>query len=225
MSKPYTKEDTSNYFAAELIWRRKELSDIKAAIKSADKIAKIPLLKALITISYAHWEGYVRACATRYFQFLTIRRDRYSDLDIQFYINSYLARFDALHQNRMGIEGRSKLVRDILEGFNGRFSYVNKNLIDTKSNLNTDVVKDICLICSVDGSYFEENRIFIDIIMLKRRNAIAHGQPENIGEDEIDYIVDSTLGLMVTFSNLLENKIYEDKYRVLNVAVHDNAVT
>ena len=112
----------------------------------------------------------------------------------------------------MGLEARCKLINDILDGTGERFGYVNPTLIDTKSNLNTDVIKDICLICAVDSNHFESSRTFIDILVLKRRNAIAHGQQEYIQQDGIDDLVASILALMTHFRNLLENKVYQKQY-------------
>jgi hypothetical protein len=66
MSKPYTQEALSEHFDFDLIWRRKELSDMKAAIKKADTASKSVLLRALITMTYAHWEGYIRVCANAF---------------------------------------------------------------------------------------------------------------------------------------------------------------
>ena len=93
-----------------------------------------------------------------------------------------------------------------------RFGYIDADLIDTKSNLNADAIKDICLVCGVDGAHFEDRRSFIDIIVLKRRNAIAHGQQEYISEADIDDLVADTLALMRHFSSLLENKVYMKTY-------------
>src|ERR1700741_5300784 len=42
----------------------------------------------------------------------------------------------------------------LIDGTTGTFNYVNPSLIDTKSNLNSDMIKEICLICSVDSSHF-----------------------------------------------------------------------
>ena len=189
MSKPFTERDLSDLFDEDIIWRRRELSDMKAAVKAADVAAKPALLRAIITMTYAHWEGYVRACANRYFEYLTIRRKRYTELERQVYVNTFLIRLDALHQSRPSLEARCKLVNDILDSTNGTFRYVHPMLIDTKSNLNTDVLQEICLICSVDPSHFETKRFFIDQLILKRRNAIAHGQQEFIQENEIDELV------------------------------------
>lgn len=208
MSKPYTEHDLSNIFDSDLSWRRKELSDLKAAIRAADSVAKPVLLRAVIAMGYAHWEGYVRTCANRYFEHLTLRKRPFTEFERQIYVNSHLMRLDALYQSRASLSARCKLINDILDGAAGRFSFLNAELIDTKSNLNTDVIKDICLICNVDSSHFESNRPFLDILILKRRNAIAHGQQEFIQTDEIDGLVAHILSLMSHFRNLLENKVY-----------------
>jgi hypothetical protein len=212
MSKPYTEDDLSSIFDADLVWRRKELSDIKLAIRTADSAAKPALLKAIIAMSYAHWEGYVRTCANRYFEHLTLRKRPFQEYERQIYVNSLLGRLDALHRGRVSLEDRCTLINEILDGGNGRFSYINPDLIDTRSNLNTDVIKDICLICGVDANHFEQNRTFLDTLLLKRRNAIAHGQQEYIQTDEIDGLVANTLALMGIFRNQLENKVYTKAY-------------
>jgi hypothetical protein len=74
------------------------------------------------------------------------------------------------------------------------------------------VIKDICVICAIDSHHFEQNRAFVDLLLVKRRNAIAHGQQEFIHEDEIDGHVTNILSLMGHFRNLLENKIYLKTY-------------
>lgn len=212
MSKPYTEQNLSDIFDVDLNWRRKELSDLKAAIKAADTPAKPVLLRALIAMSYAHWEGYARTCANRYFEYLTLRKKPFSEFERQIYVNSFLVRIDALYQSRTSVEARCKLINDILDGNGSRFSYLNPELIDTKSNLNTDVVKDICIICGVDPSHFEQQRTFLDLLILKRRNAIAHGQQEFIDASEVDALVSNILSLMSHFRNLLENKAYLKTY-------------
>lgn len=212
MSKPYTVQGLSDHLDTDLVWRRKELSDMKAAIERADAVSKSVLLRALITMCYAHWEGYVRICANLYFDYIALRKLQYSALERQIYVNSFLVRLDVMNKTRLSIEGRCKLVNDILDGTENRFGYINPDLIDTRSNLSADVIKDICMICGVDGAHFEEKRPFIDVIVLKRRNAIAHGQQEYINESDIDDLVADTLALMQHFRSLLENKVYTKTY-------------
>ena len=141
-----------------------------------------------------------------------LRKLQYSMLERQIYVNSFLVRLDTMNKTRLGIEARCRLVNDILDGTGGRFGEIHPDLIDTKSNLSADAIKDICLICGVDGAHFEDKRSFIDIFVLKRRNAIAHGQLEFISEADIDDLVADTLGLMQHFRSLLENKVYMRTY-------------
>ncbi|MCC6983370.1 MAG: hypothetical protein IT535_08885 [Bauldia sp.] len=212
MSKPYTERDLSDLFDEDLVWRRRELSDMKAAVRGADLPARRALLRAITTMGYAHWEGYVRLCANRYFDYLTIRRLPYMALERQIYVNSFLARIDSLYNSRYSLEARCRLVNDIIDGREHTFRYINPDLVDTKSNLNTDTIKEICMICAVDSSHFEAKRFFIDQLVVKRRNAIAHGQQEFLQEAELDTLVSDILALMQHFRSLLENKVYLRKY-------------
>jgi hypothetical protein len=141
-----------------------------------------------------------------------MRRLQYSEFERQIYINSFLVRLGTMNKIKLGIEERCKLVNDILDGAGNIFGYIDPILIDTKSNLSADTIKEICLICGVDSAYFEDMRIFIDIIVLKRRNAIAHGRQEYITEGEIDSFVAKALALMEHFRTLLENKVYMKMY-------------
>lgn len=152
------------------------------------------------------------------FEHLALRRKPFSDFERQFYVNAFLARLDGLSQSRTTIAARCDLVNEILDGSNSRFAYVHPSLIDTKSNLNTDVIKDICTICAVEFDHFEDCREFLDRLLLKRRNAIAHGQQEFIREDEVDDLVSRILALMTHFRALLENKIYTKAYAIPNLS-------
>jgi hypothetical protein len=212
VSKPFTESDLSFALDSELTWRRKELSDLKAAVRSADVIAKTVLLRALVTMAYAHWEGYVRVSATKYFTHITLKKRPYKELDSQFYKNSFLARLDGLFRSKGSTQEGCNFIKTILESQDSRFAFINEGLIDTKSNLNTDVIKDLCLICGFEDVFFESNRFFIDTTLLKKRNAIAHGQAEGIDIHELDDVVDKTLALMAQFKTLIENKVYTKGY-------------
>lgn len=212
MSKPYSESDLSSLLDSELTWRRRELSDLKSAILSADTISKRVLLRALVAMDYAHWEGYVRASAEKYFTHITLKKRFFRELDQQFYMNSFLARLDAFFQSKRSTQKSCEFITSVLASEDSRFSFINKDIIDTKSNLNADVIKDLCFVCGFNGDFFEEKRIFIDVTLLKRRNAIAHGQDEGIDISAVDEVINETLALMSQFRTLIENKIYTKAY-------------
>jgi hypothetical protein len=212
MSKPFTESDLSAQLDSELIWRRRELSDLKLAIHRADPIAKAVLLRALVAMAYAHWEGYIRISATKYFLHITLKKRPYRELDPQFYRNSFLARLDTFFKSKSSNKECCEFIDAILGSQGLRFAYLNPQLIDTRSNLNSEVMRDLCLICGFDETAFEHDRLFIDLTLLKKRNAIAHGQEDGIELSEADTIVAKTLELMERFRTLIENKIYTKAY-------------
>lgn len=188
------------------------MSDLKSAIRSADPMAKTVLLRALVAMAYAHWEGYVRISATKYFTHITLKKLSFRELDGQFYKNSFLARLEAFFRSKSSTQESCNFIASILESQDSRFAYVNPQLIDTKSNLNTDVIKDLCVVCGFESDLFETNRIFIDMTLLKKRNAIAHGQDEGVDVRDVDNVIDETLALMEHFRTLIENKVYTKAY-------------
>ena len=213
MTKPVTVENLSDELDRDLVWRVRELSALKLAIRNADANGTEPLLRALIAMMYAHWEGYVKFCATKYFQYITMRRFKFSELEPQIYINSFLSRIDSLFRSKESMSQKCVLVSDILASNEKRFSQLNPSLIDTKSNLNSDVLRDICVVCAISYDGFKDETNFLDVILLKRRNAVAHGQAVDISIQEIDDLVARTMGLMRQFRSLLENKVYQASFK------------
>jgi hypothetical protein len=125
-----------------------------------------------------------------------------------------LVRIEALRSKGMNTKGRVHLIEEILDSEQKRFTKINPKLIDTRSNLNTDVIADICLICGVDGTHFEDKRDLIDRLLVGRRNSIAHGQNEFIHYNEIDSFVADVLSLMEHFRSLVENKAQKKSYLI-----------
>jgi len=211
MSKPFTPENLSSQMDADFTWRLKELSDLKATIRRVDESVRGVLLRAFVALIYAHWEGYIRFCAIKYFLHISIKRKKYYELHGQFYFNSFLTRLDAFFRSRAGVQEKCQFLDEVLNSRTKRFANFSTVLIDTKSNLNTDVIRDICTICAVDSDEFEKERVFIDIFILKRRNEIAHGEEIHIPETELDYMVEKAINLMRLFRNLL---VYDGSYLV-----------
>ena len=84
MSKPYTEADFSAQITDDRNWRIKEISDLKSAIRRGDANLRKVLLRALITLSYAHWEGYVKFAAKKYLDYVALRKYAIGNLNRQF---------------------------------------------------------------------------------------------------------------------------------------------
>jgi hypothetical protein len=65
----------------------------------------------------------------------------------------------------------------------------------------------------VPTEYFEDYESFIDSILLKRRNAIAHGEDTFIQKDDLDELAQKTISLMRMFGDALDNIIQLQAYK------------
>lgn len=211
MSKPYSHDELADQLSRDLTWRIREISDLKAAILSSDSIARPVLLRALVTVAYAHWEGHVKFSAQKYLTHIALRKISYSLLARQFLRNDFLPRIGEVAQK--GVRERGGLVDEIMDAGSRRFARVNEKLINTKSNLNSDVLQDICVVCGVDYEIFIDYQNFIDVLLLRRRNSIAHGEDTFIELADLDDLADQTIALMRMFSNDLQTKAYLEQYR------------
>ena len=213
MSKPYTDADFTAQITEDRSWRLKEISDLKTAANRADGNLRRVLLRGLTTICYAHFEGYVRFAARKYLEYVAIRKFKYGNLDRQFLRNYFLPRLAALSTSKTSIPERCALLDEILNASDRPFSRVNADLVNTKANLNFEVLSDICLICCVPKATFADKATFVDVFLLKRRNEIAHGEDTFVAIDDLDELTQQTVAMMRAFGDALENHVYLKDYK------------
>ena len=93
------------------------------------------------------------------------------------------------------------------------FSRVNDGLISTKANLNFEVFADICLVCCVPVEPFADKSTFIDTVLLRRRNEIAHGEDIFVALADLSLLTTETIALMRSFGDALDNHVCLRHYR------------
>lgn len=213
MSKAYTQAQFSQQVADDRTWRLKEISDLKSAVERADARLRTVLLRAIVALCYAHWEGSVRFCARKYLQYIALRKFDFQVLNRQFLRNYFLPRLAGLALSNSDLATRCQLVDEILNAPSRQFRQVNEDLVNTRANLSSSVMSDICLVCAVDAKPFTEQADFIDLILLKRRNSIAHGEDTFIAFEDLGQIVYNTVELMRAFGDALENHVVAETFR------------
>lgn len=212
VTRPYSEEALSQQLTSDRNWRLREISDLKTAALRADSPLQRVLLRALITICYAHWEGYVRFAAQKYLEHVSMRRLQFGELDPQFLRNHFMPRLAALSRSKTSLAERCALIDEILRSSTARFSRANLDLVST-ANLNYDVFCDICLVCGLNPKELKVDPDFVDVFLLKRRNSIAHGEDTFVGAHDLDELADKTMALLRLFGNELENRVLLGQYR------------
>jgi hypothetical protein len=214
MVKPYTEFDLSAQLVEDRTWRIKELSDLQNAILRSDAIAQSVLLRALVAICYAHWEGYVRFAARKYLEHVALRKLSLSTLTPQFLKNVFLPRMATFVGSKPSVLERCAFIDEVLGAKEKRYSHVNLDLINTNSNLNFATFSDICTVCGVAIPPFASKSDFIDVILLKRRNAIAHGEETFVAIADVQMLLENTIELIRSFGDALENQAVLKAYRL-----------
>lgn len=213
MTKARTESQFIDQITEDRTWRMREISDLRSATKGAKHSLQRALLRAITAICYAHWEGYVKFSAGKMMEYISLRRLKISELNSQFLANKFLPKLEALSRSGVGIDAGCELIAEILSCSEQRFSRLNPDLINTRSNLSHSVLSDICTVCCVPKDDFDDKKIFIDKMLLGRRNSIAHGEEVYVSIDDLDNLVNDTFFIMRAFGSALENIVVLRTYQ------------
>lgn len=202
--KPRNPDEFSDLLVSDFNWRLKELSEIKVAAKDSVGDRSRGHKRALVVMCYAHWEGHVKYCADEFIDYITTRRFRFSEITSNFYQVRFAKQIEI--NAHSSLENKLRLIHDIENSRSDRMSKIPDGIVNTKSNLNSDVLREICRVCGVVFD-FDDDCDFIDKLLLRRRNEVAHGKALFVDAVEPDDFVDRTQSLMRSLRDKFENSI------------------
>lgn len=194
-------------------WRKAELLRYRQVIIAHKNTPLIltPLLRSAIPILYAHWEGFVKESSLQYFNFIAFRKMQFAKLN-KGLLSTYIQE-NILPSNKSKFEIGMALI-DFFELKIQERSDIKSipEPIKTKSNLNSDVLKDITSTLDLDYEKFRGYEALINKKLLEARNKIAHGEYRIIEWDLYDELYLNILALMNTFNNEIQNNVAQNKY-------------
>lgn len=197
-------EELEDGLDKDLSWRKHEISLITGLVQSANGPKKKILIRAGIALMYSHWEGHIKRCAEIYLCYLNHLSHKYCDMQDNF---AYLSLADKFSEgfSIKKYKSQKELFNYIHSGLTSNFKVDEKKIIETESNLKSEVLLNILNQLGLDTSPFELKNNFIDKIMVKNRNSIAHG--ERVGDKELlNAYIDiekELLSMIQTFQNMI----------------------
>ncbi len=208
-----TLEKLSDSLTEDFVWRRKELFILKSLIQASKKSSsqQKALIRSGIPILYAHWEGFVKAAASNYLEYVALQGLRYTELQSNFVALAVKNKLsEARESNKASIF--IEAITSIRSDLEGKSNIPYKGVIQTGSNLNSSFLKEITVTLGLDYSEYEIKENLIDEKLLAKRNNIAHG--EYLQMEESDYIElhDEVVLMMNLFRNQVENCASQKKY-------------
>jgi hypothetical protein len=212
MTKIRTAEDLQQLLVEELAWRKKELGIVKALITAKSSSLEIINchIRSGIALLYAHWEGFIKAAGAAYLTYVASQRLTYLDLTNNFIVIATKRLLTDAHEaNKLSLH--AKVVERFTSGLTERCNLPTE--IETRSNLSTEVLKEIVYALGFDYTEYGINAKLIDETLLKHRNSVAHGQYLIISMNEFIGLHKDIIGLMELFSNQISNAVSTKAYK------------
>lgn len=199
-------EELEDGLDKDLSWRKHEIALITGLVQQSNGPKKITLIRAGIALMYSHWEGHIKQCGILYLCYLNHLAHKYCDMKDNFAYLSLAEEFaEGFSINKF--ESQKEVFSYIQSGLANKFKVDEKKVIDTESNLKSGVLLNMLQQLGLDIAPFELKNNFIDKIMVKNRNCIAHG--ERIGDNELanayNQIEKDLLTMIETFQNMIRN--------------------
>lgn len=159
----------------DLSWREAELASLKLEVSDADggSVKERALLRALWAMLYAHYEGFSVFAWTVYLDEIENLRIVKEDLPYELQCLSLSAEINRIKSNMSGAE----IVQFAKQGLPGLLSApaIFPEKLEAASNLHPILFRENSKKVCLPHRHLDENELRIKLLV-KRRNAIAHGE-------------------------------------------------
>lgn len=209
-----TLEQLSDSLAKDLVWRKKELANLRSLIdnSSISSSQERVLLRSGITILYAHWEGFIKTAASNYLEYVAMQRLRYDELSSNFVALALKTKLNQVNETSKATIF-TEAIEFIRTELNKRSLVPYKDIVQTGSNLSSSVLKEITCVLGLDYSFYETKQILIDSKLLAKRNYVAHGEYIRLDKEDYLQLHSQVINMMDTFRNQIDNCATIESYR------------
>lgn len=196
----------------EVAWRRRELTSLRGEINARSGLTQAMLLRAGTALLYAHFEGFVKAAAEMYVNFVAYRRLTHEELASPFLALCLRKVINEAHASGAAAPA-VELVDFIRTHMSARASVPRVGAISTESNLSSKVLGRVLETVGLDQGRYALRGNLIDEELLKRRNEIAHGRALQVGLDDYDQVHNAVLELIDDIRTQIAIHALEERYR------------
>ena len=213
---------TDNEFIESLIeehieWRIQELALIKKIyLKLITEDEKKFFLQSSVPTIYSIWEGFVKSILKSLLKFLDTKNIHSSNISQELLVWSLSEKIKNLKQSE-DFKKQMKHSQILLDELDKQVKF-SKIKIDTKSNLNDRVLKELCInfgILDIED-FFSSNELQELFKLVDIRNKIAHGEKNSIVIEKLEDIqkyIELVTKLMDNWINLIDDFLKNMKFK------------
>lgn len=180
-------EELEKFLEEDLSWRKREISGL---ILIAQTNSDLVILKSIILLLYAHWEGYIKKSSKVYLKYISDLNRPLSDLTNNFKAVSLKSLIQKCYEgsNGLTLENEIDVLEKLLNSNKVRFKITSasksfdtdndfdNSIINTHSNLSPKIFKNILSIIGLNyKSQYLSKENYINSHLLANRNLIGHG--------------------------------------------------
>lgn len=204
-------EELTDYLDSELSWRKRELAAINRQLYGTVGHVQVMMIRSGVCLLYAHWEGFIRAAAGRYLEYVANRRLKYRDLERNFLVSDLLRQVRRIAKQR-DVDLARDLIDKVLDD-ERRFTLRSVEPIDTRSNLNSKVFMDLLSLVGIDQSKYRTKEKLLNSRLVHNRNTVAHGEWSAMESADYIDLHDTIVELMDQFRDDIEHAASTESYR------------
>lgn len=206
-----SKTELIDFIDQDLAWRKKELSYLLGNIQIAKGTLILAAIRTAVVLLYAHWEGFIKNSAEAYLCFVKSQKlncNQLSDGLLSVALKQKMLEFEDTNKSTVHIQ----FICYFRNELNKRASI--SEVVNTKSNLNSEILREILLSIGIDFTPFELKSNLIDKQLLNYRNTIAHGQYLLIDKEEYESIHQEIFSMINIIRTNIENAAINEEYKV-----------
>lgn len=202
----------------DLAWRKLEVSHLFLILSEVS--TKEIVMKSIVLLLYAHWEGFIKKSSKYYLKYINEKKIRIKDLTINFkaiVLKKFAA--DCIDNDGYNLMKEIAFMNKQVRMDDKKFKIdididndLDKDIINTKNNLNSKVLRNITEIIGTKYNAAMSTRShYIDAQLLDNRNAIGHGSKilsedldnKKLSYKEIQHLKEFVLILLDYYSQIL----------------------
>ncbi|MFF3206633.1 MAE_28990/MAE_18760 family HEPN-like nuclease [Streptomyces sp. NPDC002962] len=206
-------ETFSDKIQRDLSLRKLEMSRFSILFQEGRDKPQLELLcRAAAVLSYAHWEGFVKASSAFYIKHINNQRVPVADLKYPLQ-----AAYISSHFRRASESSKTVFLGDVLNQIDkdrkATFTVRPDKCIDTESNLSSKAFKSLVLGLGLPyPTDYETRHAFIDGQLLLGRNQVAHGELASFTREEAEERLVAVRGLLDAYSDQLMDAARDKGY-------------
>lgn len=227
------KDQFNDYIQEELAWRKHEISQLMLMLNNNNKSTEV-IAKSIILLLYAHWEGFIKKSCKLYIKYVSEQKVKISDLTINFHaivLQSFARR--CIESDAQNLQQELHFLKKQEKMLGKKFKIkvdvdndFDEDIIDTKHNLSSKVLKNIIEVIGVkynDAIKAREN--YINKNLLANRHAIGHGsklddetlQDGALEIEKIEKLKNFAVTMLDYFANVLMDYVENEFFLVTRV--------